>query len=87
MSGVRAKARGPRANRGTSPAAGTASRGLPALIGVNKMDLDVPGPTGEPSLARTIFADYEPIYPVFYLGVKSGAGLNELRAALARGAL
>jgi ribosome biogenesis GTPase len=58
------------------------SRGLPALIGVNKMDLDMPGPNGEPSLARMIFADYEPIYPVFYLSVKTGAGLEELRAAL-----
>jgi ribosome biogenesis GTPase len=59
------------------------SRGLPALIGVNKMDLDGPGPHGEPSRARTMFADYEPIYPVFYLSVKTGAGLEDLRAALA----
>lgn len=58
------------------------SRGLPALIGVNKMDLDEPGPSGQPSLARTIFADYELIYPVLYLSVKTGSGLNELRSAL-----
>jgi ribosome biogenesis GTPase / thiamine phosphate phosphatase len=59
------------------------SRGLPALIGVNKMDLDVPGAAGEPSLARTIFADYEPLYPVLYTSVKTGAGLENLRSALA----
>lgn len=58
------------------------SRGLPALIGVNKMDLDAPVPNGQPSLARATFADYEPIYPVYYLSVKTGAGLDELRAAL-----
>ncbi len=46
------------------------------------MDLDLLGPNSEPSLARTIFADYESIYPVFYFSVKSGAGLKELRAAL-----
>jgi ribosome biogenesis GTPase len=58
------------------------SRGLPALIGVNKIDLDRPGPNGAPSLAHALFADYEAIYPVFYLSVKTGAGLNELREAL-----
>ena len=58
------------------------SRGLPAVIGVNKMDLDVPGPNSQPSLARATFGDYEPIYPVFYLSVKTGAGLDELRTAL-----
>ena len=59
------------------------SRGLPALIGVNKMDLDVSGAAGKPSLARAIFADYEPHYPVLYTSVKTGAGLEELRSALA----
>ncbi|MGH2617348.1 MAG: ribosome small subunit-dependent GTPase A [Thermomicrobiales bacterium] len=58
------------------------SRELPALIGVNKMDLDLPGPRGEPSLARAIFADYEGLYPVYYLSAKTGAGLNVLRRAL-----
>ena len=58
------------------------SRELPAIIGVNKMDLDTARPDGASSLARTIFADYEPIYPVLYLSVKTGAGLPELRAML-----
>ena len=58
------------------------SRGLPALIGVNKMDLDTRGPHGEPSLARAIFGLYEDLYPVFYLSAKTGAGLDVLRGAL-----
>jgi ribosome biogenesis GTPase len=59
------------------------SRGLPALIGVNKMDLDEPGRTGEPSLAHAAFGIYERYYPVHYLSVKTGVGLDALRAALA----
>ena len=36
------------------------SEGLPALVGVNKLDRDGPDPaTGAPSLARAIFGDYE----------------------------
>ena len=58
------------------------SRHLPALIGVNKMDLDEPGADGEPSLARQIFSRYEGIYPVYYLSAKTGEGLDDLRAAL-----
>ncbi len=59
------------------------SRGLPALIGVNKIDLDPGvGPHGA-SLARSIFGDYEAVYPVFYLSAASGAGLDALRSALA----
>lgn len=58
------------------------SRGLPALIGVNKMDLDGPA-DGEPSLARAIFGHYERVYPVFYLSARTGQGLDELRRALA----
>ena len=58
------------------------SRELPAIIGVNKIDLDTPRPDAEASLARSIFADYEPIYPVLYLSVKTGAGLAELREML-----
>jgi ribosome biogenesis GTPase len=58
------------------------SRGLPALIGVNKMDLD--GPVeGAPSLARAIFGRYEGVYPVYYLSAKTGQGLAALRGALA----
>ncbi len=59
------------------------SRDLPALIGVNKIDLDpAAGPDGS-SLARSIFGDYEAVYPVFYLSAASRAGLDGLRSALA----
>ncbi len=58
------------------------SRQLPALIGVNKMDLDHTGADGEPSLARSMFGHYEEIYPVFYLSAKTGQGIDELRQAL-----
>jgi ribosome biogenesis GTPase len=58
------------------------SRGLEALIGVNKMDLDVAVPNDEGSLARRIFGRYEEIYPVIYLSAKTGLGLDELRRAL-----
>jgi ribosome biogenesis GTPase len=58
------------------------SRFLPAAIGVNKMDLDGPVEGGEPSLARSLFGPYEALYPVFYLGAKSGRGLDDLRAFL-----
>ncbi|MGI9254286.1 MAG: ribosome small subunit-dependent GTPase A [Thermomicrobiales bacterium] len=58
------------------------SRGLPAAIGVNKMDLDGPGPHGAPSLATSIFGPYERVYPVFYLCAKTGRGLDDLRVYL-----
>lgn len=58
------------------------SRGLPALVGVNKIDLDTLGPDGEPALARAIFGPYRAIYPVFELSAKTGQGLDELRRAL-----
>lgn len=58
------------------------SRRLPALIGVNKMDFDGPA-DDEPSLARAIFGNYERVYPVFYLSVRTGEGLEDLRQALA----
>jgi ribosome biogenesis GTPase / thiamine phosphate phosphatase len=59
------------------------ARGIPALIGVNKMDLDEPGPDGEASLARARFGVYEAHYPVFYLSAFSGEGVPALREALA----
>jgi ribosome biogenesis GTPase len=59
------------------------SRGLPALIGVNKIDLDQRTAAGGSSLAHAIFAAYEPIYPVYYLSARTGAGLDALREALA----
>jgi ribosome biogenesis GTPase / thiamine phosphate phosphatase len=58
------------------------SRELPALIGVNKMDLDLATAAGEPSLGRSMFGRYEEIYPVFYLSAKTGQGIDELRHAL-----
>jgi ribosome biogenesis GTPase / thiamine phosphate phosphatase len=58
------------------------SRNLPAIIGVNKMDLDVTGADGETSLARSLFGGYQEIYPVFYLSAKMGQGIAELRQAL-----
>jgi ribosome biogenesis GTPase len=58
------------------------SRGLPAIIGVNKMDLDVTGADGEPSLAKRLFGGYQEIYPVFYLSAKTGQGIAGLRKAL-----
>jgi len=58
------------------------SRQLPAAIGVNKMDLDGPTEDGSPSLARSLFGHYEGIYPVFYLGAKTGQGIADLKAFL-----
>lgn len=56
-------------------------RNLPAMIGVNKIDLDETLPDGE-LRSRSIFGDYESIYPVFYFSARSGAGIPPLRAAL-----
>ena len=62
------------------------AKGLPALIGINKSDLDAPAP-GEPPngrrLSEAIFGDYEAVYPVHRLSATTGEGLAELRAALA----
>ncbi len=44
-------------------------RGLTAMIGVNKIDLDETIPNGE-LLSRSIFGDYESIYPVFYFSAQ-----------------
>jgi ribosome biogenesis GTPase len=60
------------------------SRDLPALIGVNKMDLDAPGGPGDESRAKQLFGPYEAVYPVFYLSTVSGQGIADLRAALER---
>jgi ribosome biogenesis GTPase len=56
--------------------------GLPALVGVNKIDLDVAGDDGL-ALSSSIFGDYEAVYPVLYLSARSMAGIEELRARLA----
>ena len=58
------------------------SRKLPALVGVNKMDLDITRADGEPSLARSQFGHYARIYPVYFLSAKTGQGIDELRQAL-----
>jgi ribosome biogenesis GTPase len=55
--------------------------GLPARVCINKLDLDLINPGGEP-LSRSIFGDYESIYPVHYVSTQSGAGTGELRNAL-----
>lgn len=58
------------------------SRQLPALIAVNKIDLDH-GESGEAlRSARTMFGDYERFYPVFYISVTTGAGVGELAERL-----
>jgi ribosome biogenesis GTPase len=56
-------------------------RGLSAMVGVNKLDLDEELPDGK-RLARSIFSDYETIYPVHYFSTKTGEGISELRDAL-----
>jgi ribosome biogenesis GTPase len=60
------------------------ARGLPALIGVNKMDLDAPDPD-QPDRLRSdvIFGDYESVYDVRYLSAATGRGLEQLRDDLA----
>jgi ribosome biogenesis GTPase len=54
---------------------------LPALVGVNKMDLDAVGSDGVPH-SQAIFGDYEAIYPVLHLSARTSHGLAELRRAL-----
>lgn len=56
-------------------------RGLPAMIGVNKIDLDETTPDGD-LLSRSIFGQYESIYPVFYFSARTGAGIASLRVTL-----
>jgi ribosome biogenesis GTPase len=58
------------------------SRRLPALIGVNKIDLDQGEPGEGERNARALFGRYESIYPVLYLSVTHGAGLDLLRELL-----
>jgi ribosome biogenesis GTPase len=58
------------------------SRRLPAIIGVNKIDRDEGGAGEGERFARQTFTDYEAIYPVDYLSVKTGAGLDRVTARL-----
>lgn len=56
-------------------------REIPSRIVVSKMDLD--GPVdGLPSLAHALFGAYESAYPVHYLSVRTGEGIEELRSAI-----
>jgi ribosome biogenesis GTPase len=56
-------------------------RGLQAMIGVNKVDLDEVLPDGE-LRSHSTFGDYVSIYPVFYFSAKGGVGVPALRAAM-----
>jgi len=58
------------------------SRGLPALVGVNKIDLDDGEPGEAERSARALFRPYEAVYPVLYLSVKGNLGIEALRTAL-----
>lgn len=58
------------------------SRGLPVIIGINKVDLDEGEPGEALSFAHRLFADYEPIYPVLYFSVRESTGIEELAARL-----
>jgi len=55
------------------------SRGLPAMIGINKVDLD---PDGHATI-RTFFRDYPALYPTLLISTRTGEGLAELRDLLA----
>lgn len=54
---------------------------LPAVIGVNKMDLDETDENDTP-ISKAIFGDYEAVYPVHYLSAKTDQGIAELRESL-----
>jgi ribosome biogenesis GTPase len=59
------------------------SRELPIMIIVNKIDLDAPAPDDPRlSIAHVTFGDYESIYPMQYVSVATGQGLDEIRTAL-----
>lgn len=55
------------------------SRGLPAIIGLNKID----DPAEDLEPAQRFLADYSAIYPIHFLSAKTGFGVEELRASLA----
>ena len=56
--------------------------GVPALIGINKLDLDTEELPDHRSRAHSVFGDYEGIYPVFYFSAKQRLGLDPIAAAL-----
>lgn len=53
-------------------------RSIPAAIGINKIDLDENLPDGS-LLSRSVFGDYESVYPVFYFSTRTGEGIPALR--------
>ncbi len=55
---------------------------MPAIIGVNKIDLSIGESTDPEREARQLFIDYEQSYPVFYLSAKQGIGIEPLIEAL-----
>lgn len=54
---------------------------LPARIAVNKLDLDTVEQDGHPR-SKTLFEEYESLYPVHYVSTQTGDGLAGLRDAL-----
>lgn len=58
------------------------SRKLPAMIAVNKIDLDSED-LNETSLVEQIFGPYQGVYPVRPISVRTGEGLDALRSDLA----
>ncbi len=59
------------------------SAGLPAIIGVNKIDLDGPVPDHpDTTRAEVTFGDYRAAYPVRYLSVAAEIGVEDLREDL-----
>lgn len=56
-------------------------RGLPAMIGVNKIDLDETLPNGE-RRSHSIFGEYASIYPVIQFSARTGEGIPRLREVL-----
>ena len=55
------------------------SRGLPAIIGMNKID----DPERDLADAQAYLRDYAGVYPIRFLSVATGFGIEELRADLA----
>ncbi len=67
------------------------ARGLPARLAINKLDLVAaePGPDGQPigldaarAIAEDAFRDYRGVYPLHFLSVAEGYGVDELRDVL-----
>ena len=59
-----------------------ASQGLPAMIGLNKIDLIPESHNRQPAAVEAFLRDYRASYPVFPLSVVRGEGIESLRAAM-----